>query len=271
MERREEVPVEERRARFEYHLKSQIPRLYRIDWFRDIPLRCRISVHRDEWDRLLSKIRELGGVFIEEAPVRPPMRVAVVDFSKAPVPPSPPPPIEWERMILWGKFSAAISAAGGDPERYRDRFEEVLEALAGRPFSERQRAVEILARDIVSEITVPPPPPRPPVRPPERVVVGLAMPEPEVVTRIDPETGEAFLSLDDTSLSILKKVFPFPLEWFHASPTRQREEFRWPTLLMAIEDALRRPEVHIPAWVFSVYPWILEFLRRARDKLRGAR
>ena len=182
---------------------------------------------------------------------------------------------ELQRALLWTKFSAALTAAGLDPERYRGRLEEELERVEDQPFEVKQRVTEMVAREIIREARPPPPPPRPPPAappaPPERPeVIPLVMPEPRVTLRTDPKTGEIFPAPDDTSIAILIKVLPFPLEWFYASPTRQREEFRWPTLLMAIERALERPDALIPSWVFSVYPWILEFLRQLRDRLREA-
>ena len=281
-------PPMELRARVEYHIKSQIPRVYRIDWLRDRPLTARITCHRDVYESLLKKIRELGGRVIREISVRPPMKEVEADFSEAKPPPVPVSP-EVERYLLWSKFSAAITSAGGDPEKYREDFEAVLKATEGLPLEERQRAVERLARDIVRELA-PPPPPAPPVSaeeirrivreelerarappaPPPVAAPAVAAPEPRIVTRVDPETGELYPAPDDTSMAILMNILPFPREWFYSSPRRQREYFRWPTLLEAIEAAVERPEVHLPAWIYTIYPWILDWLKRLRDRLREA-
>ena len=178
-------------------------------------------------------------------------------------------PPELEDYILWSKFSAALLAAGLDPARYRSRYEEEMRTVMGEPFEKRQRVVELLAREIVKETMLPPPPPKPPPppRPPEVAYVPLMMPEPKVIRALDPVTGEYFYRPSDECLAILMKIFPFPYDYYVASPKRQREKFKWPTLLMAIESALKRPDVYIPAWAFTVYPTILDWLRQLARKL----
>jgi len=148
------IPLEELRARVEYLLK-RIPRLYRVDWLREAPYTARISFHRDVSAEVERALREMGARIVEERPVAPPMRVLVVDFSEA----TPPPVMigpELERYLLWSKFSAALMAAGADPEVYRDRFEEALRATEGRPLEEKQKVIEELARGIVEALRAPP-------------------------------------------------------------------------------------------------------------------
>ena len=75
-----------------------------------------------------------------------------------------------------------------------------------------------------------------------------------------------FYAPDEATLGILLRVLKFPIDYYWASPRRKRTEFRWPTLKHAIENVLERPDL-IEPWVFTVFPWIMEFLKRLRDKL----
>ena len=271
-------PWAELRSRIEYWIRSQVPRVYRIDWLRERPKVARISYHREVEEELLGKIRELGGEVVGKREVRPPMRVIEVDFSKAKSLPRPPPP-EWEYMLLWSKFSAALTAAGLRPEDFRDRFEEVYKIVETLPLDEKQRNIEALARDIIKEKIKPPPPPKPPVTAEEirKIVaeevakvraVPVAVPEVKTVEMTDPVTGIPYVAPHPDIIPILMSVFPFPREYFLASPRAQSLEYRWSPLHVMIEEALRRPDVLIPRGVLMSYPWILDFLRKLLEALR---
>jgi hypothetical protein len=146
-------PVEEVRHRIEMFIRGRVERVYRFDW---TDLRCRISYHRDVEDELRKTVEETGGRIERVVEARPPLRVMYVDFSKAKIPPVMLSP-ELERIILWSKFSAIIASAGGDPSEYTEDFEATLEMLKDRPFEEKQRRIEMLARDIARGIAPPPP------------------------------------------------------------------------------------------------------------------
>jgi hypothetical protein len=148
----------EARDRIEAYIKARVPRAYRFDW-RD--LKARISYHRDAETELRKVIGELGGEIVSVREARPPLRIMEADFSKARVPPAPISE-ELERMILWSKFSAIMTALGGKPEDHVEDFEATLEALKGRPFEEKQRRIEELARTFA-------PPALPPVIIPEEI------------------------------------------------------------------------------------------------------
>jgi hypothetical protein len=147
-------PVEEVRYRIEMFIRGRVERVYRFDW---TDLRCRISYHRDVEDVLRKAVEEIDGRVERVVEARPPLRVMYVDFSKAKIPPAMLSP-ELERIILWSKFSAIIASAGGDPSEYTEDFEATLEMLRDRPFEEKQRRIEMLARDIARGIALPPPP-----------------------------------------------------------------------------------------------------------------
>jgi len=234
------IPVEELRSRVEYWLR-RIPRVYRIDWLRAEPYVARISMHREVYDEVVSRIREWGGEVRREIPTRPPMRVIEADFSRA-SPPAIPLAPEMERYILWGKFSAILSAAGVRPEDYREDFEATLRTLEGRPFEEKQRAIEKLAKGII------PPPAAPAIIPRELVdrlerierrieeisravawrprsaeeirMIAEAMltVPPKIVLRVD-EAGHPFLGPDDETLQVLAAILdPDAVKWFMSCP-----------------------------------------------------
>jgi hypothetical protein len=159
-------PLEEIRSRIELHIKRAVPRVYRLDW---TDLRCRISYHREVEGALRKVVEELGGRVERVVEARPPLRIMYVDFSAARVPPPAVPP-ELERVILWSKFSAILTAMGvARPEEYAREFEEELAALADRPFEEKQRVIEELARDIARRVAPPTPLPPPVLVPPDLV------------------------------------------------------------------------------------------------------
>ena len=143
------------KARVDEEIRK-VPRVYRIDWY---DTKARISCHGEVAEDVKKSIEALGGKVLRQIPARPPLVIVEADFSGVYVPPTVPP--ELERYLLWSKFSAAITAAGGKPEEYRDDFEAAFEATRGLPLEERQRAIEETARGIVRELVKPPPPPPP--------------------------------------------------------------------------------------------------------------
>ena len=177
------LPTEEVRSRIESYIRSKVPRTYRFDW-RD--LRARISYHRDVESELMRVVGELGGEVVGVGAVRPPMKVVDVDFSKAKVPPPAFPP-EFERALLWGKFSAILTAVGLSPEEYASDFEALLERLRDRPLEVKQKEVEALAKSIAAPYVRPPAPPVPVeeirriVREEVREALRVAPPTPEAV------------------------------------------------------------------------------------------
>jgi len=74
----------------------------------------------------------------------------------APAPPTPPPAPpaeeeEVERARLWELFALALTAAGLDPTQYEDEFESIYNAVRGRPYLEKFRAVMRHASAIIKE------------------------------------------------------------------------------------------------------------------------
>lgn len=236
------LPLEELRRRFEVYVRSRVPRAYRFDW-RD--LRARVSYHRDAEPDLMRVIGELGGVVVEVKPLRPPMKVVDVDFSKAKPPPAIFPP-ELEKAILWSKFTAILSAAGVSPEEYADVFEALYSRLVeeGKPFEEKQRRVEEEARSIIAPKIVPPPPPvpkelmdrlealerelrelrdavawRPKSTEEIRMVFEATMlVEPEVVRRVD-KAGHVYWGPSDACMAVLKRTLDaWAVEYFSNCP-----------------------------------------------------
>jgi hypothetical protein len=128
-----------------------------------------------------------------------------------------------------------------DPEDYRDRFEALLAEYAGRPFEERQRAVEDLAMRLV--------PPAVPVVPAEvlrrlesierrlatleeagvwrprrpediamMVEALLVMTPPEVVPRVD-EEGHPFWGPSDRCVAVIRSVLDiWAVRWLTSCP-----------------------------------------------------
>jgi hypothetical protein len=227
------LPPEELRRRIEEYVKSRVPRAYRFDW-RD--LRARVSYHRDAESDLMRVIRELGGVVVEVKPLRPPMKVVDVDFSKAMPPPAIFPP-ELEKAILWSKFTAILSAAGVSPEEYADVFEALYSRLTAeeKPFEEKQRRIEEEARSIIAPKIMPPPPPvpkelmdrlealekelrelrdavawRPKSAEEIRMIIEATMlVEPEVVMRVD-KAGHLYWGPSDACMTVLRSILD---EW----------------------------------------------------------
>jgi hypothetical protein len=75
--------------------------------------------------------------------------------APAPAPaPQPAPPAEEEeveRARLWELFALALTAAGLDPSQYEDEFESIYNAVRGRPYLEKFRAVMRHASAIIKE------------------------------------------------------------------------------------------------------------------------
>jgi len=162
--RARELPLAEARFRIERYIRERVARVYRVDW-RD--LRARISYHRDVEEDLRRVVGELEGRVERVVEARPPLKVMDVDFSEA-IAPAVYIPAEFERLILWSKFSAILRARGVDPRRYEGDFNSLLEALRDRPIEEKQERVEELADRIAPPVRPPPPPPPPRPPPPER-------------------------------------------------------------------------------------------------------
>ena len=162
--RARELPLAEARFRIERYIRERVARVYRVDW-RD--LRARISYHRDVEEDLRRVVGELEGRVERVVEARPPLKVIDVDFSEA-IAPAVYIPAEFERLILWSKFSAILRARGVDPRRYEGDFNSLLEALRDRPIEEKQERVEELADRIAPPVRPPPPPPPPRPPPPER-------------------------------------------------------------------------------------------------------
>ena len=288
------APVEEARSRIELHVRSKVPRAYRFDW---ADLRCRISYHRAVEEDLRRAVEELGGRVERVVEARPPLRIMYADFSTARVPPAPVAP-ELERMILWSKFSAILTAMGvARPEEYAGVFEEELSALAGRPFEEKQRAVEMLARDIARRVAPPPPPPPPPA-PPEllarldevvrrlerlesavawrprsaeelRMVVEAAyLVEPEVALRVD-AAGHPFVGPSDKTLQALGQFLDkWAILWFTSCPLCRA---RLPGGYLSPAEFAE----HLISKEYGVPPvfldWLRRFARAMEEAERGAR
>jgi len=77
--------------------------------------------------------------------------------APAPAPPPAPQPAppaeeeEVERARLWELFALALTAAGLDPTQYEDEFESIYNAVRGRPYLEKFRAVMRHASAIIKE------------------------------------------------------------------------------------------------------------------------
>ncbi|RLE62832.1 MAG: hypothetical protein DRJ47_10090, partial [Thermoprotei archaeon] len=270
-------------------IKTRVPRIYRIDW---TDLRARISYHRDVEDELRRVIEELGGRIERIVEARPPLRIIYADFSAATAPPIPLPP-ELERWVLWSKFSAILTAAGLRPEDYRSDFEEILVRYEGRPFEEKQRAVEELARAIV-EAFKPAPPPAPPAIIPREVVerldrierrlrdleravawrprsaedIRMAMEallavEPRLVLRVD-EEGHPFIGPDDATLQVLAAILDRDaVAWFLECPVcRARKPGGYLKPDEFVEHLIRVEK--------TVPPMFVEWLRRFGRMMREA-
>ena len=279
-----ELPLEEARARIEHFIKSRVPRVYRIDW---TDLRARVSYHRGVEEELRRAVEELGGRVERVVEARPPLRIMYVDFSGARAPPIPLPP-EVERWVLWSKFAAILMAYGVRPEEYREDFERVLEAYEGRPFEEKQRAVEELARAIR-------PPPRPPVAvvPPElterlerieraltelrravawrprsaeelrMLIEATLMVEPGLTWRVD-EDGHPFIGPDDKTLNVLASFLdPWAIAWFMHCPSCRARLPGGALSPMEFVEHLIRVEKRVP-------PMFQDWLRRFAAKLEEA-
>jgi hypothetical protein len=280
--------VEEIRSRIELHIKRAVPRVYRFDW---VDLRCRISYHRDVEEQLRKVVEELGGRVGRILEARPPLRIMFADFSGARAPPPPVPP-ELERMILWSKFSAILTAMGvARPEEYAREFEEELSALAGRSFEEKQRAIEELARDIARRVAPPPPPP--PVVPPElverlevieravrelreavawrprsaeelRMVIETAMlVEPVVAVRVD-SAGHRYWGPSDECMAVLRSVLDrWAVMYFESCPLCR---FTLPGGGLSPREFVE----HLIEKEAAVPPIFVEWLRRLADAIETA-
>jgi hypothetical protein len=290
------VPVEEARSRIELHVRSKVPRVYRFDW---TDLRCRISYHRAVEGDLRRAVEELGGRVERIVEARPPLRIMYADFSTARVPPAPVAP-ELERMILWSKFSAILTAMGVvRPEEYAREFEEELSVLAGRPFEEKQRAIEMLARDIARRVAPPPPPPPPPPpAPPEilarldevvrrlerlesavawrprsaeelRMAVEAAyLVEPEILLRVD-ASGHPFVGPSDKTLQTLAQFLDrWALLWFTSCPLcRARLPGGYLSVTEFAEHLIAKERAVPPVFL----DWFRRFARTMEEAERGAR
>ena len=86
-----------------------------------------------------------------------PRRRARPAEERAPAPapaPQPAPPAEEEeveRARLWELFALALTAAGLDPTQYEDEFESIYNAVRGRPYLEKFRAVMRHASALIKE------------------------------------------------------------------------------------------------------------------------
>lgn len=74
----------------------------------------------------------------------------------------------------------------------------------------------------------------------ERKVVR-ELPTPTVLKRVDPKTGEPFWGPDDYAIRTLMTLFPFPGDYYYASPLRQRFGFGQKPLADLISEELSRP------------------------------
>jgi hypothetical protein len=290
------VPVEEARNRIELHVRRAVPRVYRFDW---TDLRCRISYHREVEEALRRAVEELGGKIERVVEARPPLRIMYADFSAARVPPAPIAP-ELERVILWSKFSAILAAMGvARPEEYAREFEEELSALAGRPFEEKQRAIEVLARDIARRVAPPPPPPPPPPpAPPEitrrldevvrrlerlesavawrprsaeelRMAVEAAyLVEPELALRMD-ASGHSFVGPSDRTLQALGQFLDkWALLWFTSCPLCRARLPGGHLSVAEFAEHLITKEYRVPPVFLD---WFRRFARMMEEAERGAR
>jgi hypothetical protein len=128
-------------------------------------------------------------------------------------------------------------------ERLRRRIEE----LAAR--------IEELAAEI-RELRAPAPPP-PPTAP------EIYLPTPRAVEKIDPVTGERFISLDPDSLWWVMRALPFlPREYFECDEKRVHRDFGYPPLHRLLQEGLEGG-VFPPTYA----PWLhrcAETLKRAR-------
>jgi HPt (histidine-containing phosphotransfer) domain-containing protein len=284
------LPIEEIRSRIEFYVKSRVPRAYRFDWS---DLRCRISYHREVEEELRKAVEELGGRVVRIVEARPPLRIMYVDFSGARAPPAPIPS-EIERMILWSKFSAILTAMGvARPEEYAREFEEELAALVGRSFEEKQRAVEELARDIARRVAPPPAAPPPPVVPPElaerleaieravrelreavawrprsaeelRMTIEAAMlVEPAVAVRVD-AAGHRYWGPSDECMAVLRSILDrWAVAYFESCPICRS---RLPGGALSPRDFVE----HLIEKEAAVPPIFIEWLRRLADAIEAA-
>jgi len=148
-----ELPVDIARFRIERYLREKALRTYRFDW---TDLKVRISHHRQVTDALKGAVEAVGGKVVSVTPAKPPLVIMVADFSDASLPPTAPLPPDFEKTLLWSKFSAILISRGvADPTAYAEDFESVLTELEGKPFEEKQSAIEKLAISVA--------PPKPPV------------------------------------------------------------------------------------------------------------
>jgi hypothetical protein len=293
--RARELPLAEARFRIERYIRERVARAYRFDW-RD--LRARISYHRDVEGDLRRVVGELEGRVERVVEARPPLKVMDVDFSDAVVP-AVYIPAEFERLILWSKFSSILRARGVDPRAYEDDFNALFEALRDRPLEEKQRRIEELAEEVA------PPPPRvppPPVIPRElverlermeRIVrtveervraveeatawrpkspedlrmiyEAFVFEEPEIVLRFD-EYGHPYYGPSDKTLSTMRMGLDERLiHYFLYCPA---DRFRLPGGAMRpseyIEDAIR---FGLAVPIFA--EWLRRVARRIEEHERG--
>jgi hypothetical protein len=234
-----ELPVDIARFRIERYLREKAPRTYRFDW---TDLKVRISHHRQVTDALKEAVEAVGGKVVSVTPAKPPLVIMVADFSDASLPPTTPLPPDFEKTLLWSKFSAILISRGvADPTEYAEDFESVLTELEGRPFEEKQSAIEKLAVSVA--------PPKPPVAvPPDimelinslrreidelrkeiawrpksaeevrMVFEGILLTEPALMIRYD-ENGHPYWGPTDETLQALAAVLDrWALKYFTSCP-----------------------------------------------------
>jgi len=233
-----ELPVEEARFRLERYVRGKVPRTYRFDW---ADLKARISHHREVSEELRKVIEEVGGRVVESRSARPPLVITVADFSDATAPPAAPLPPDFERYLLWSKFSAIIISRGADPSDYVEDFEAKLSEVEGKPLEEKQREIEKLAVAVA-------PPRRPITLPPDIVSTlevlrseiedlkravawrpkssedirmlyeGLLLVEPKLMARIDKKGHLFWGPTDETMQTLASIVDRWALEYFLSCP-----------------------------------------------------
>ena len=234
-----ELPVDIARFRIERYLREKAPRTYRFDW---TDLKVRISHHRQVTDALKEAVEAVGGKVVSVTPAKPPLVIMVADFSDASLPPTTPLPPDFEKTLLWSKFSAILISRGvADPTEYAEDFESVLTELEGKPFEEKQSAIEKLAVSIA--------PPKPPAAVPpyitelieslrreidelrkavawrpksaeevRMVFEGIMLTEPAVMIRYD-ENGHPYWGPTDETLQALAAVLDrWALKYFTSCP-----------------------------------------------------
>jgi len=281
-------PLEVARYRIERYVRERVPRTYRFDW---TDLRVRVSHHREATDALRAAVEAIGGRVVSVTYARPPLVITVADFSDAVLPPTAPLPPDYERTLLWSKFSAILVSRGVDPSEYVEDFETTLAKLEGRPLEERQAAVERLAASVA-------PPAAPPVAPVvealrreveelrreirelrrevawrpktaeevRAVYEAVVLPEPRLVPRVD-EQGHPYFGPAPEVYGYLRAALEYwGLRYFTSCPLCRRylpggslRPTEWLELYME--------RVGVPA---AFVDWLRRYARRLEEVERGA-